>query len=222
VAADVLGEGKTVEEALEDAARKLGTDPDQLEYEVVQQPTKGLLGVGAKPAVVRIASEPAPLEYLGHVLSTTARLMGFDVAVDLREDGDLLFAELTPDDSPGLLVGRGGECLQALQHLSARMLGMRLGSKPRVVLDIAGYRKRRSDALARKARRLADQVRSTGREVTLDPLWAADRRVIHLALKDDPTVTTQAYGEGPYKRITIAPADGGTHGAVPRERTSRR
>jgi spoIIIJ-associated protein len=222
VAADVLGEGKTIELALQDAARKLGTDPDRLEYEIVQQPTKGLLGVGAKPGVVRITSEPTPLDYLGQLLVTTTKLMGFDAAVELHEDQDRLFAELTPHDSPGLLVGRGGECLQALQHLSARMVGMRLGSKPRVVLDVAGYRKRRSDSLARKARRLAEQVKSTGREVTLDPLGASDRRVIHLALKDEPAVTTQAQGEGPYKRMTIAPAEGETHGAVPRERTSRR
>ncbi len=222
MAADVLGEGKTVEEAVQDAARKLGVDPGQLEYEVLQQPSRGLLGVGARLAVVRVPTEHAPLDYLGHVLSTTTKLMGFDVAMDLREDQDVLFAELTPRDSPGLLVGRGGECLQALQHLSARMLGMRLGSKARIVLDIAGYRKRRSDSLARKARRLAEQVKSTGREVILDPLWAADRRVIHLALKDDPAVTTQACGEGPCKRITIAPAEGGGHGVVQRERAPRR
>lgn len=222
MAADVLGEGKTLEEALQDAARKLGTDPDRLEYEVLQQPTRGLLGVGAKPAVVRITGAQDPLGQLGHVLGTITKLMGFEVTVDLREDENVLFAELTPHDSPGLLVGRGGECLQALQHLSARMLGMRLGSKARVVLDIAGYRQRRSDSLARKARRLAEQVKSTGREVTLDPLWAADRRVIHLALKDDPAVTTQADGEGHYKRITIAPAERSEQGVEPREQSSRR
>ncbi len=219
---DVLGEGKTVEEALEDAARKLGVDSEQLNYEVLQEPTRGILGVGAKPALIKVAREEDSLGFLAQILATTTRLMGFDVSVETHEEDGVLFADVAPQDSPGLLVGRGGECLQALQHLSARMLGMHSGSKARVVLDIAGYRKRRADSLARRARRLAEQVKSTGKTVTLDPLWSADRRVIHLALQDDPAVSTQAEGEGLYKRITIAPAEGRPQGRRPRRRNPRR
>lgn len=206
--AEAQGEGRTLEEALRDAASKLETTVDELEYEVIRRPSRGLLGVGAKPAVVRATCREDPLGYLTRLVKTTAGLMGFEVAVDVREEQGVLFADVQPEDSPGLLVGKGGECLQALQHLTGRMLGMRQGTKVRVALDVAGYRQRRASSLTRKAKRIAEQVKSTGRHVTLDPLWAADRRVVHIALRDDPAVTTKAHGDGLYKRITIAPAEG--------------
>jgi spoIIIJ-associated protein len=214
---EVLSEGRTIEEALQEAARRLEAEPGRLDYEILQKPSRGLLGVGAKPAIIKATLLADPVNLLGRLLEKTSELMGFSVEMSLREENNVLFADLKPDDSPGLLVGRGGECLHALQHLAGRMLGMKLGTKARVVVDVAGYRKRRAQSLTRKARRIAEQVKTTGRKVTLDPLWAADRRVIHLALKDDPAVTTRADGEGLYKRVTILPVEPGERGLADRK-----
>jgi spoIIIJ-associated protein len=121
----------------------------------------------------------------------------------LLKEGNI-FIEIKGDQE-GILIGRHGRTLDSLQILINRMVNKRLKKPARVVLDIDDYRKRRADSLTKMAVRLGEKAKSTGHSVTLGPFSAHDRRTIHIALKEDPSLRTESLGEGETKKITIIP-----------------
>ena len=108
-------------------------------------------------------------------------------------------------DQEGFLIGKHGRTLESLQMLVNRMVNKRLKSASRVVLDIDDYRKRRTDSMAQMALRLGDKAKRTGHSQTVGPFNAYDRRIIHLALKEDPSLNTESLGEGELKKVRIIP-----------------
>ena len=116
-------------------------------------------------------------------------------------EGDI-FLEIQGDEE-GILIGKHGRTLDSLQILINRMVNKRLKRPVRVVLDIDDYRKRRVDTLTRMAVRLGEKAKRTGQTVTVGPFNAHDRRIIHIALKEDPSLRTESLGEGETKKITI-------------------
>ena len=136
--------------------------------------------------------------------STTATLR---TANDPNTGGPLI--DITGEDS-GLLIGRKGETLRALQFIVNLMVRKRAGEMDtRVVLDIEKYRERRNDSLRAMAVRVADRVVASGRSIALEPMSAAERRVVHMALADHPRVLTQSTGSGDERKITVLPKGGG-------------
>ena len=108
-------------------------------------------------------------------------------------------------DQEGILIGKHGRTLEALQMLVNRMVNKRLKNAMRVVLDVDDYRKRRAESMAQMARRLGDEAKKTGRSQVAALLNAYDRRIIHLTLKEDPFLETESIGEGELKRVKIIP-----------------
>jgi spoIIIJ-associated protein len=108
-------------------------------------------------------------------------------------------------DQEGILIGRHGRTLDSLQVLISRMVNKRLGSPIRIVLDINDYRKRKAENLKKMAIRVGEKVKSKGHPLTIGPFNAHDRRLIHIALKEDPSLRTESLGEGKLKKITIIP-----------------
>ncbi len=119
------------------------------------------------------------------------------------KDGDLCLE--IKGDQEGVLIGRHGRTLDSLQIVINRMVNKRLGSPVRILLDINDYRKRRAENLKRVAVRVAEKVRKKGYPLTIGPLNAHDRRLIHIALKEDPSIRTESLGEGKLKKITVIP-----------------
>ncbi len=111
-------------------------------------------------------------------------------------------------DDLGLLIGRRGVTLAALQYMINLMVSRKMGSRVLISVDVEHYRRRREDSLLGLARRMADRVRQTGRSVTLEPMPAAERRIIHLSLSDDDSVTTGSVGEGDRRKVVIYPRRG--------------
>ena len=109
-------------------------------------------------------------------------------------------------DQEGILIGRHGRTLESFQILINRMVNKRLGTPVRVVLDINGYRKRKAESLKKMAVRIGEKAKSKGHSLTIGPFSAHDRRLIHIALKEDPSLRTESLGEGKLKKITIIPA----------------
>jgi spoIIIJ-associated protein len=109
-------------------------------------------------------------------------------------------------DKDGILIGRHGRTLEALQVLINRMVNKKAKESVRVVVDIDHYRNRRAEALARMAVRVGERVKITGKPMTLGPFNSHDRRIIHIALKEEPSLRTESIGEGLIKRISIIPA----------------
>ena len=108
-------------------------------------------------------------------------------------------------DQKGILIGKHGRTLDALQFLINRMIHKRLKEPVRVILDINDYRKRRADNLKEMIVRLGEKVKTKGYGLTIGPFNAHERRIIHIALKEDPFIQTESLGEGEMKRIKILP-----------------
>lgn len=146
------------------------------------------------------------------ILATLLDKMGMLAAVEINDRGgqvDPSNGEVTPmvlnivGDDLGLLIGRRGETLRDLQFIIRLMVSRKLGVWPNVVLDVEGYKARRVAALNSLAARMADQVKKTGISATLEPMPAHERRIIHLALRDNPSVYTESKGEGEERQIQI-------------------
>jgi spoIIIJ-associated protein len=205
----VVDEGKTVEVAIEKGLARLGLRRDQVEVEVLEEGAKGVFGlVGVKHAkvVLRIKDDSGTTaakieEMAGRLMD----LMGLScqIGVDVEEDVHLVRIDTAGAD--GLLIGKKGQNLVALEHLLRRMVGKQLKRSIRMDVDVGGYKQRRVASLRSKAASLAARVKSASKEMQLEPLPAAERRIVHLALAGDPDVKTYTVGEGELKSVVIAP-----------------
>ncbi len=153
-----------------------------------------------------------PAEFAAQMLDKLLELMSVRADVSIRDPetpGDGLgMANAVLDvegDDLGLLIGRRGETLQSLQYLLNLMVAQQIGRQEFFTVDVEGYRRRRENALNSLARRMADQVKRTGRPVTLEPMPANERRIIHLALSESRSVSTESTGEGDDRKIEILP-----------------
>jgi spoIIIJ-associated protein len=127
----------------------------------------------------------------------------------LREE--TLYLEIKGDQE-GILIGRHGRTLESLQILINRMVNKRLAKPLRVVLDIDNYRKRRADTLTKMAIRIGEKAKSKGHLLSIGPFDAHDRRIIHIALKEDPSLRTESLGEGKLKKVTVIPVKSNEEG----------
>ena len=202
---------KTVEEAIEVALKELDASREEAEVEILSRGKPGFLGIGSELARVRVKKlDPSEhvaalaLEIVNNILTAT----GVHTVTTLRSardpDGGGPLIDITGEDA-GLLIGRRGESLRALQFLVNLVMRKHLGEETvRVVLDIERYRERRHNSLRELALRVADKVASTSRSVSLEPMPAAERRIVHMALAEHPRVSTESSGMGEQRKITIA------------------
>jgi spoIIIJ-associated protein len=121
-----------------------------------------------------------------------------------RSEGGCRF--VIPGEGAGIVIGRHGQTLDAIEYLLNRLATQRSGMLAKIEVDAEGYRERRQEALEQMARRAADNVRQTGRRITLNPMSARDRRIVHVALSEERGVTTQSQGEGSFRRVVVVPA----------------
>lgn len=239
--------GKTVAAAVAVAAQELRISEADLDYQVLEEASKGFLGFGAKDARIEVMlpeTEPAPLaspeppaddrpqaapaaaagpDEAALAASETSPSAGetaedigiaflapiFDALsvsprVQIEEDDEQITFSMYGDEV-GILIGRRGDTLNALQFLLSLAVNRRLNSHKRIILDCENYRQRRAETLQALAHRMADKARETGRRVSLDPMNAAERRIVHLALENEPQVKAESYGEDPHRKIVIYP-----------------
>lgn len=187
-------EGASLDAALDTAARDLGCRHDELAYRVLEE----------EPGRFQVEAWVDPMAVLGLFLVRTLTAGGLDIRTELSAEPGLLVGELMGGDVE-ILLGRRGEALDALQYLCNRVLDGRLGEHPAVRLDSGGFKARRREQLERTARREAERAVRRGRAIRLEPMTPAVRRVIHLALADDPRVETDSHGSGFLKRVVIRP-----------------
>ncbi len=209
---EVVEQAKTVEEAVEKGLARLGVSAEDVEIEVIDEGSKGVLGlIGGSQAKVQIRLKDESGLTAAKIEEMTGNLLklmdiGSQVRVDREDDTYLVGIETAGAD--GLLIGKRGQNLDALTYLLKRMVGKQLKRNVRMEVDVGGYRQRRVESLRSKAILLAGRVKSSGKEVEMEPLPAAERRIVHIALQADPSVKTYTVGEGDLKTVVIAPADG--------------
>jgi len=200
------------------ALAELGLSRSEVQVEVLKKGRGGILGLGAEEAVVRVtplsevsAEEGDAVQLAREALEMMLSLMRVPARVELRKEGEGEAATVVLDirgDDLGILIGRRGETLMALQYLVNLVASRRLKLRAGVTVDVEGYRQRRYQALEGLAVRIAEKVRQSGHSLALEPMSPAERRIVHLALKDDPTVTTQSVGEGESRKVAIFPKGG--------------
>ncbi|HKZ50256.1 MAG TPA: RNA-binding cell elongation regulator Jag/EloR [Dehalococcoidia bacterium] len=204
---------KTVEEGVAKALRQLGLDRSQVEVEVLAVGRPGLLGLGGESArvIVRpLAEDRSPADSAAQMLMEVLSLMGVEARVTARppqspgESQMSCVLDIRGDDM-AILIGRRGETLGSLQYLVNLIISRRFKRRVLIGVDVEGYRHRREENLQSLALRMAERVRATGQSVTLEPMPASERRIVHLALMEQSDVITQSIGEGDHRKVVIAP-----------------
>ncbi len=226
-------EAKSVEVAIEKICEELGKKKEELEFEVIEEKSRGIFGLmGNKRVKVRAmlkgsqedqekgqgteqrgqkkegAAGQQPddetLAYAKSVLEKIIASISVPAQVEGRMEGGTIYLNIKGDGS-GLLIGRHGQTLDAIQYIVGRIVGKQQGKKRMIVVDTERYRERREENLEQLARRMGEKAKSMGRAVSLQPMSASDRRLIHLALKHDREIETRSEGEGNIKSIKIIP-----------------
>jgi spoIIIJ-associated protein len=197
--------GKTVEEAVESALQELGVTRNEVDIEVLEEPSKGIFGlIGVKPARVKVILKDGPTQRAGSLLKDIFKTMQLDVQMDIQEKEHGVFINIEGPDL-GILIGRRGETLDALQYLVNLSVNKNQDTRRKIIIDIEGYRSRREETLQRLALKLADKARQRGRNVVLEPMSSQERRIIHTALQGRDDIYTFSEGEEPYRKIVISP-----------------
>ena len=196
--------GKTVDEALTEAAIKLGTTSDKLEYNILDQGSSGILGIGRKPAKieakVKLSIEDVAREFLLKVF----KAMNIEVQIDIKySETDRNIDINLSGEEMGLLIGKRGQTIDSLQYLVSLVVNKESKEYLRVKVDTENYRNRRKATLEELAKNIAYKVKRTKRAVSLEPMNPYERRIIHSALQDDKYVTTKSEGEEPYRHIIV-------------------
>jgi spoIIIJ-associated protein len=218
----VEAEGETVGEAKWAALRELelrapGLDRDAVRFDVLSEGERGLLGVGYTPARVAasldaegaaaVERDETPLgQIVRELVEQVAVAAGVPCRVDVKEDDERITAVCSGPDL-GLLIGRHGQTIDALQYL-ANAITARRGDGPRkeVVVDAAGYRERRREVLEALAVRSAEHAVASSARVELEPMTAIERKVVHLRLEDYPGVETTSEGAEPNRFVVVLPS----------------
>ena len=194
---------KTKEEAIQLALNELGVSADEVEVEVLEEGSKGFLGFGNKEAVVKVTLIPNPEKRAVQFLSEVFRLMNEEVNIETdRKDNNLSIT--LSGSNMGVVIGKRGETLDALQHLASLAVNRGDSSFVKVSIDTENYREKRNKALENLALKLSEKVLKTGRSTTLEPMNAYERRIIHSALQDKEGVTTYSVGQGVNRKVVIA------------------
>ncbi|MDH7601052.1 MAG: RNA-binding cell elongation regulator Jag/EloR [Armatimonadota bacterium] len=259
---EIEASGRTLEEALQIAAQQLGVSLDALEYEIIEEGSRGFLGLGQTPTVIKArvkesevqatepersyevvhsseqqpeipadedmpqepqAQEETPAEaesataqhpeddteLLVDTILRTVREIIEPMKVNARPELKSVTHEEIVVDLVGpevaILIGKRGQTLDALQYLVGVIVNRRVRCRRRIILDAENYRVRHQEMLVRKAKEYAKAVKEQGKEAVLEPQCARDRRIIHLALADDPDVYTYSEGEGDERHVVISP-----------------
>jgi len=196
--------GRTVEEAVAAGLEEMGLAREQVQVEVLEEP-RSLFGLVGHPARVRLSPMPPASEQAMAVLERMLSLSGLAATPVLQEDEPEQVRIALEGPDIGLIIGKHGQTLQALQHLTNLMVNRHRTNRRRIILDAEHYRERREATLRAMAARAAERARSSGEEVILAPLPAIERRIVHLALKEEAGVETRSMGEEPERRVIVIP-----------------
>ncbi len=203
VAQFIEKEGKTVEAAIEDALLELNIEMQDAEIEVLDEGSKRLFGlIGGRNALVRVYKKENFDDIVRDFLRPILNAMGLEEDLDVVMEGDTLTVKLAAENI-GIVIGRRGETLDALQYLLGLVVNKSSERFIRVVLDVGNYREKREETLVKLAKRLAEKVSKTRKNMTLEPMNPYERRIIHATLQNFKSVETYSIGDEPNRKVVI-------------------
>lgn len=196
-------EAKTVESAIEEALNEMNIGKDDADIEILDEGSKGLFGlIGGRNALVRVYKKVDYEEIIKSFLYPVFDVLGIDGDIDITVENNVLNIKLSAENI-GIIIGRRGETLDALQYLLGLAVNKQSDRFMRVTLDVCNYREKREETLIRLAKRLADKVERTRKNITLEPMNPYERRIIHATLQDYGQVETYSIGDEPNRKVVI-------------------
>ncbi|MDQ0203324.1 RNA-binding cell elongation regulator Jag/EloR [Pectinatus haikarae] len=198
--------GRDIEEAKRNALRQLEMPESRVLFEILEEPSKGFLGlIGNKGAKIRASvKELLPSEKAQTFLKDVFAAMQMDVSISRKETEFGCLFEMSSNQDMGIMIGKHGQTLDALQYLTNMAANKGADSnREHIILDVEDYRNRREDTLKHLAWRIADKVRNSRRKMTLEPMNRHERKIIHMALQDEADIITYSDGEEPHRRIIV-------------------
>ncbi len=196
--------GRTIEEAVSLALEELKTEKSNVNIEVIDEGNKGLFGLlGSKQARVKVTVKNSTNSRIEKFLKDIFSEMELEVDIKITETAEKVMVELSGENM-GILIGRRGETLDALQYLASVVANKGGEGYKKVMVDTENYRQKREETLVRLAHRVADRVIRYNKSVTLEPMNPYERRIIHSALQDNKSIETYSVGEEPNRKVVIA------------------
>lgn len=195
---------KTVDEALTEALINLETTSDQIEYEVLEKESNGLLGLFSKPAKIRVRTKESVQEVVTDFLDKLFLNMGLQVEVVMNydEEENTIQIELKGEEM-GILIGKRGQTLDSIQYLTSLVANKNREKYVKIKVDTENYRERRKETIENLAKNIASKVKKTRKPAYLEPMNPYERRIIHSVLQNDKYVETYSEGEEPFRKVVV-------------------
>jgi len=196
---------KTIDLAVSAACAELGVTPDDVSYEVLEEPKKGILGIGACDAKVSVTLKMTPALRAYEFIENLIKNMNIDASVEITSQDKEGVCISINGEHLGVLIGRRGDVLDSLQYLATLAANIEKSGFYRVTVDVQGYREKRAETLRGVARHMSEKVLKYKRSFALEPMNAYERRIIHSECQNIAGVTTRSIGEGADRKIVISP-----------------
>lgn len=194
--------GKTVEEAVELAIEDLKVSKDEVNVEILEEPSKGFLGIGSKLAKVRVTFKEKPEKIAENFLEDIFNKMNINVRLQATYKENNIVINVEGKDA-GIIIGKRGHTLDSLQYLTSLVVNKNREKYVRIIINAENYRQKREKTLIDLANRLASKVKSTGKSIRLEPMNPYERRIIHAALQNNSKISTRSEGEDPFRHVII-------------------
>ena len=202
----IIKSAKTVDDAINEALLELGTEKEDVEVEIIDEGSKGFLGlIGGRDAEVKVIKVKKIEELAKEFLEKIVESMSLEASVKTKRENNNLIIDVVGINpkNKGIIIGKRGKTLDAIQYLLSIYVNKEEEEYIKVIMDIEGYRKKRKKSLIRLAKRMANKSLSSGRKVILEPMNPYERRIIHSTLQNFKGVETFSEGEDPYRRVVI-------------------
>lgn len=201
---ETVKKGKTVDDTVEAALAELGVGKDDVEITVLTEGNKGLFGLGSKEAEVKVTViEKSSEEIARDFLNTVLEGIGLEASVDISTDEERMNIEIS-GESMGVIIGRRGETLSALQYLTSLVVNRKTEGYTKISIDTENYKKKREESLIKLANKTAEKVIKYRRNITLDPMNPYERRIVHSSLQGNDKISTFSTGDEPMRRVVVA------------------
>ena len=205
---DIIVTAKTIEEAAIEGANQLGATREDVEIEVLEEPKKGFLGMGASPAKVKVTYILKPLEAARNFIETLMSDLDIQAEIQIHDDGNGESLITIEGEGASILIGHHGDTLEAFQYLvnlAANKKDDESRQYTRITVNVENYREKREETLRKLAAKMAAKVKKTGRNIALEPMNAYERRIIHAEIQKIEGVSTNSVGTEGNRRVVIFP-----------------
>jgi spoIIIJ-associated protein len=201
----ITRESNTIENAVSEGLVELKADINEVEIEIIQEPSRSFLGLISKKAKVKLTVVDGPNEKAKGFLDTLLKKMDVDCKYEIKFENEVLNVDIYEinDKDKGIMIGKRGKNLDSLQYILSLIINKGRQTYVRTLVDVENYRSKREETLVKLAERMADKTRFYKKKIKLEPMNPYERRIIHSALQDKEDIITYSEGEEPYRKVII-------------------